>query len=60
MKEIKQKPRFKKGQKVVAETLGRGVIVDSYLVKNKYLYHIQQGELLLGNVPEGYIFLTPQ
>ena len=32
-------------------------IVDSYKVKKEFLYHIQQGEFLLGNVPESWINL---
>lgn len=53
-------PKFKKGQKVIADTLGKGIIVDaykSYTGKGEWLYHIKQGIALLGNVPESWITL---
>lgn len=54
-KEIKAK--FKKGDKVFADILGNGVILDSYfgLGGGERLYHIEQGENTLGNVPESWI-----
>ena len=47
--------KYKKGQKVYVDTLGKGIIKDSYKVKNEFLYHIEQGDFLLGNVPESWI-----
>ena len=54
-------PKFKKGDRVYAETLGAGTISDSYRAASKpygeWLYHIKQKGFLLGNVPESYIHL---
>lgn len=48
---------FRKGDKVVVETLGYGTIESSYFVKGKYLYKIRQEEFIMGNVPEDFIHL---
>ena len=53
---MKKTPKYKKGDKVYADLLGRGVIKDSYWVKKEFLYHIKQGGFLLGNIPESWVY----
>lgn len=53
-----KEPKFKKGDIVFADTLGKGIVTDSYHPinpKKEYYYHIKQGVALLGNVPENWI-----
>jgi len=53
---MKKQPKFKKGDKVSVENMGKGIIYDSYLVKNKFLYHIEQDDYyMMGNIPESFI-----
>lgn len=53
-------PKFKKGQVVFVDTMGKGIVMDSYTAYHDagvWLYHIKQGEYTLGNIPEYYITL---
>lgn len=55
----REKPaKFKHGERVFADTLGKGVVLDSYFAetgKKERLYHIKQDGFTLGNIPESWI-----
>lgn len=61
---MKPKPKYKKGQRVVAYAIGIGNITGShwYAKRKEWLYTIElKDEFTAGNVPESFIsVLTPK